>query len=45
MEGGEREGDEQMEWAATILVRNGMISMWLQYVAADGVYIYKYINI
>lgn len=35
----ERERDEQMEWAGTILVHDGIISMRLQYVTADTVYI------
>lgn len=33
-----RERDEQMEWAGTILVHDGIISMWLQYVTDDTVY-------
>lgn len=35
----ERERDEQMEWAGTILVHDGIISMWLQYVTADTAHI------
>lgn len=34
-----RERDEQMEWAGTILVHDGIISMRLQYVTADMVYV------
>lgn len=36
----ERVREEQMEWAGTISVHDGIVSMWLQYVTADTVYIY-----
>lgn len=34
-----RERDEQMEWAGTILVHDGIISMRLQYVTVYTVYV------
>lgn len=37
---GEGERAEQMEWAGSVVVHGGMISMWLQYGTADTVCIY-----
>lgn len=35
-----RERDEQMEWVGTILVHDGIISKWLQYVTAEMCFTY-----